>query len=105
MDSFGRLLFRMMLISSQLLLLSLICSAKLTVGTQQTNASASTDQEWKDQILQIPNALYLLSRSMVIAGRLDVSLTRLSPGIQFDLVKYPDSMRATLLQISNGKLR
>lgn len=97
-------MFRMMLLSSQLLLFSLICSAKLAAGTQQTNTSVSTNQDWEDRILQIPNALHLLSKSMVIASRVDVSLARLSPGIQFDLVKYPDSISATLLQISNGKL-
>ena len=92
-----------MLFSSQLLLFSLIFSAKLAVGTEQTDTSASTDQDWEDRILQIPNALFLLSRSMVIASRSDLSLTALSPGIRFDSIKYPDSMHATLLQISNGK--
>ncbi len=51
-----------------------------------------------------PATINLLGQVMVVASTRDVSFESYSPNHVYKYIKYPKSLRATLLQISDGIL-
>jgi len=60
------------------------------------------DEEWIDYMVTAPVAINLLGQVMVVASAVDVSFAKYSPGRVYKYIKYPESFRATLLQVGNG---
>lgn len=59
------------------------------------------DELWIDHMIVSPTIINLLGRVMLLTSVRDISLS--TDPVQY--IKYPRSLRATLLQISNGKIR
>ncbi len=55
-------------------------------------------------MITAPATINLLGQVMVVASTTDVSFESYSPNRVYKYIKYPESLRATLLQISNGIL-
>ena len=75
-----------------------LASDELEPLTEQT----LIDKVTEDCMIFAPATINLLGQVMVIASKVDVSFLRYSPKFKFEYIKYPDSFRATLLQVSNG---
>lgn len=58
------------------------------------------DELWIDYMIYAPNILDLLARMIVMTSANDIPLN--STGYAYQYVRYPQSFRATLIQISNG---
>ena len=61
------------------------------------------DRVWQDCLITAPATINLLGHVMIAASSTDVSFLHYSPNRTYRYIKYPDSLRTTLLQISNGK--
>lgn len=60
------------------------------------------DEAWIEDMIVAPATINLLGQVMVVADIRDVSLKTYLPDYKFKYTKYPESLRATLIQISNG---
>ena len=96
-----------------LLFISIIlCSEK--VNSQRNSVAVPTttidplsdqsviDEAWIEDMIVAPATINLLGQVMVVADIRDVSLQTYLPNYKFNYTKYPESLRATLIQISNG---
>lgn len=61
------------------------------------------DSTWENLIVNGPTAVNLFGQIMVLSSKVDFSFREGNPNQIFLYIKYPDSFRATLTQISNGK--
>ena len=61
------------------------------------------DEPWQQFIITGPITVNLLGQLMLVSSKLDFSFRRFSPNYHFEHMKYPDSFRATLTQISHGQ--
>lgn len=75
-----------------------MASDELEPLTEQT----LIDKVTEDCMVFAPATINLLGQVMVISSKVDVSFLRYSPNFKFEYIKYPDSFRGTLLQVSNG---
>ncbi|CAF1679031.1 unnamed protein product, partial [Adineta ricciae] len=64
---------------------------------------STIDSAWENLIVSGPITVNLLAQVMVLSSKRDSSFRDAVPGNTFQYVKYPDSFRMTLNQISNGK--
>lgn len=60
------------------------------------------DSAWENSLVSGPTAVNLLAQVMVLSSKRDFSFRDAAPNYVFQYVKYPDSFRRTLHQISNG---
>jgi len=62
------------------------------------------DEAWEECMINLTAsaAINLLGQIMVVASKVDVSLYRYSLNRVCKYIKYPESFRATIIQISNG---
>ncbi len=60
------------------------------------------DEPWIGYMITAPATINLLGQVMVVASTVDVSFETYSPNHRYQYIKYPKSLRATLLQIANG---
>ena len=60
------------------------------------------DSTWERNIVNGPVAVNLLAQLTVVASRLDFSFKQQMPNANYTYMKYPDSFRATLFQITTG---
>jgi hypothetical protein len=60
------------------------------------------DDAWQDCMITAPATINLIGQVMVVASKTDVSFDQYSTNRKYQYIKYPNSFRATLLQISNG---
>ncbi|CAF2109589.1 unnamed protein product [Rotaria magnacalcarata] len=72
-------------------------------GTEATHLAQrpTIDSTWENLIASGPTTVNLLAQIMVLSSKLDFSLKLAAPKYSFTYVKYPDSFRVTLGQISN----
>ena len=61
------------------------------------------DLPWEQFIISGPSTVNLLGQLMVVSSKLDFSFRDYQPDYQFVYMRYPNSFRATLTQIANGK--
>lgn len=61
------------------------------------------DSTWENLIVNGPTAVNLFGQIMVLSSKVDFSFREGNPNQIFLYIKYPDSFRATLTQVSNGK--
>ncbi|CAF1301709.1 unnamed protein product [Rotaria magnacalcarata] len=66
---------------------------------------AVIDKAWEDSMVIAPATINLLGQVMVVASKVDVAFKRNVSNYQYKYIRYPDSFRATLLQISNDGYR
>ena len=64
---------------------------------------SSMDEPWQQFIIGGPTTVSLLGQVMVVSSVLDFSFTDISPDQKYVYMQYPQSFRATLMQIANGK--
>ena len=64
---------------------------------------STIDSTWENLMVNGPTAVNLFGQIMVLSSKLDFSFREANPNQIFIYIKYPDSFRATLTQISNGK--
>lgn len=100
--SIGCLLFSLIMITEQSVAMN--HQMNTSMDSHESVEWKLIDQDWEDRILETTNALFLLKKTMLAASKFDLNPLRYSPDIRLDLIRYPDSMRSTLLEISNGKL-
>lgn len=62
------------------------------------------DELWIGHMVVAPAVINLLGHMLVVVSAADVSFASDSPGHVYQYIKYPQSFRATLLQVSNGIL-
>lgn len=60
------------------------------------------DEPWIGHMIVAPATINLLGQVMVVASTVDVSFETYSPDHVYRYIRYPKSLRATLLQVSNG---
>ena len=72
---------------------------KISALTEVAAVAAS----WKKCMVVAPVTIQLLGQLLLVSSAKDASLRAFSPNRKFTYVKYPESLRATLLQISHGK--
>ena len=63
---------------------------------------ATTNVNWQNFLEPAPMAIILLGQLNLIATKQDFSLNHNPPKEGYKCIKYPDSFRATLCQVSNG---
>jgi hypothetical protein len=61
------------------------------------------DEPWEQYLLAGPVVINLLGQVMVISTKRDFSLHHPTNNYQFQYIRRPESFRATLVQIANGK--
>lgn len=61
------------------------------------------DLPWEQFIIHGPMTVNLLGQLMVVSSKLDFSFLEFQTNYTFLYMRYPDSFRATLTQITNGK--
>ena len=61
------------------------------------------DLPWEQFIISGPSTVNLLGQLMVVSSKLDFSFRDYQPDHKFIYMRYPNSFRATLTQIANGK--
>ncbi|CAF1139648.1 unnamed protein product, partial [Didymodactylos carnosus] len=76
------------------------------VGSEVTDdqilSQSETDEKWHELLAPGPVAINLLGQLMILSSKLDFSFRDSAPDHKFVYIKYPQSFRATLVQISNG---
>ena len=65
---------------------------------------SAMDEPWQQFIISGPMTVILLGNLMIVSSKLDFSFVDFSPNYKYVYMRYPQSFRATLTQISNGKL-
>ena len=95
--------FQMIIFFITLLFSPLVVSIETTMGTDLMVEPTLIDQDWEDWMIAAPSAIDFFSQIMVVSSKFDLSFRLYSPDFQFNRIKYPDSIRATLLQVSNGR--
>ena len=60
------------------------------------------DEAWVGYMIVAPATINLLGQVMVVASTTDVTFESYSPNHVYKFIKYPKSLRATLLQVANG---
>lgn len=66
-------------------------------------SQSDMDLPWEQFIVHGPMTVNLLGQLMVVSSKLDFSFREYQPTYSFVYIRYPDSFRATLTQIANGK--
>ena len=61
------------------------------------------DLPWERFIISGPGTVNLLGQLMVVSSKLDFSFRDYQSDYKFVYMRYPNSFRATLTQIANGK--
>jgi len=100
-----------MIIIVYLLFVSVAPSSQQSIGTGVAAVSQNIDnlidqnvidEAWEECMITAPATINLLGQIMVVASKVDVSFYHYSPNRVYKYIKYPESFRATLTQISNG---
>lgn len=63
------------------------------------------DEPWQQFIIGGPATVNLLGQVMVVSSRLDFSFVDTVPNHKYVFMQYPQSFRATLVQIANGNVQ
>ena len=89
-----------------LLFVSIATSSQIVPSQSNavTISPITIDAPWISHIIVAPATINLLGQVMVVASIVDVSFETYLPGHKYNFIKYPKSLRATLLQVSNGIL-
>ncbi len=82
--------------------LALDPSLKQPVLNALTERTA-VDSSWEQCMIVAPMTIQLLGQLLIVSSTKDVSFRAFSPDRQFTYIKNPDSFRAILLQVSQGK--
>ncbi|KAJ3352771.1 hypothetical protein GGF32_003581 [Allomyces javanicus] len=67
--------------------------------------SLAVDTPWEDYLSPAPMCIALLGQLQLVATKRDFSIRESAPTGGFQFIKYPDSLRACLVQVTNGGLR
>lgn len=84
-----------------------VSSRGTAIAMSPTTIDPLTDQNiidapWISHMIVAPTTINLLGQVMVVASVVDVSFESYLPDHKYNFIKYPKSLRATLLQVSNG---
>lgn len=82
---------------------------ELTVSNSETDISDlrkrfMSDKQIENTLVTAPNTIYLLGQLMVHSSLTDFSLRSFRTNWPFTTIRNPESFRATLAQIANGKI-
>lgn len=70
---------------------------------ESMTGSIDFDPVWEQSMLVAPLAIQLLGQLLLVSGVKDASLKEYVPDREFRYIKHPQSLRATLSQISHGE--
>ena len=68
-------------------------------------SQSNMDLPWERFIINGPSTVSLLGQLMVVSSKLDFSFREYQADYNFVYMRYPNSFRATLVQIANGRSR
>lgn len=87
--------------NSSLSLIAVDVSLKTpTIGTLTEDAQVVAS--WEKCMVVAPISIQLLGQLLLVSTTKDVSFKEFSPNTKFTYIKHPESLRATLLQVSQG---
>ncbi|CAF5029130.1 unnamed protein product [Rotaria magnacalcarata] len=61
------------------------------------------DASWEQCMIVAPVTIQLMGQLLIVASTKDVSFREFAPDRKFTYIRNPESLRATLLQVSHGK--